>query len=142
MDERNEEHIDNPQPVSGNGRGSPPYEFYQKGLNQANWISTIVAFMQHRTGGEVVAVVTILVLYLIASLFAEEKGKGCDSKTLAFYLAIATMVFIVGLVATLRATKGNNVEDTQKNQRETNKPDLGNGCSQQNGSAPRRDGRT
>jgi len=138
MDERNEEHINHPQPVSGNGRGRPPYEFYHKGINQ----EAIIAFLQNRAGGEVVAIVTILVLYLVTSLFIENKGKCFDGKTLVAYLVVSSMIFIIGLVATIRATKSKNVEDTQKNRRKTNKSEASNRCSQQNGSSPRRNGRT
>jgi undecaprenyl pyrophosphate phosphatase UppP len=72
--------------------------------------------MKNRAGGVVVAVVAIYVLGRIAS---ELIKSGLNVMTFVGCLVIATMIFIVLLLATLRVTKNKHVENTQEDQNET-----------------------
>ncbi len=143
MDNRNEGQSGNgpripEQPFNGDRKSLPPYEFYQKGINEAGrgWVTAILAFMKNRTGGEVVAVVSILVLWRIASELIKEKS-GLDSMTLVGCLAVAIMIFILGLLATIRVTKAKYAEDTQEKQGEKTQPGVGDERKKENGATPR-----
>jgi len=115
----------------------PDYEFYETGVNEVErgWIKPILAFLNHRAGGEVVALVSILALWRIASELIKEKS-GLDGITLAGCLAVTIMIFVIGLLAMLRATKAKHAEDTQENQSKKTQPRVGNKCENKNGATP------
>ena len=148
MDNANEGHSGNgpripEQPSNGSGKGLPPYEFYQESINEAGrgWITAILAFMKDRAGGEVVAVVAILALWRIATELIRQKS-GLDTMTLAGCLAVATLIFVIGLLAMLRVTKAKHAKDTQENESEKAQPRVGNERTNENGTTARRDRRT
>lgn len=88
------------------------------------------------------AVVAILALWGIATEFIKKNSNGLDSITLAGSLLTAAMIFVIGLLAMLRATKAQDAEDTQKKQSEKAQPGVGNERTDENGANPRPDRRT
>lgn len=126
------------QPFNGSRKLLPPYKFYQRGINEAGtiWIKPILAFMKDRAGGEVVAVVVILALWGVASEFIKGKSS-LNIMALAGCLVVTTMIFVIGLLAMLRVTKAQYVEDTKENQSEKTQPGVGNECAKENGATPR-----
>ena len=88
-----------------------------------------------------VAVVAILALWGIATEFIKKKSNGLDSITLAGSLLTAAMIFVIGLLAMLRATKAQDAEDTQQNESEKAQPGAGNERTHENGATPRPDRR-
>lgn len=146
MDKAHEGQSDNPleagQESSANSH--PPYELYETSITEAGraWIAPILAFLKNRGGGEVVAVVAILALWGIATEFIKKKSNGLDSITLAGSLLTAAMIFVIGLLAMLRATKAQDAEDTQQNESEKAQPGVGNERTDENGTTPRPDRRT
>jgi len=86
----------------------------------------------------VVAAVAILALLGIAVELIKAKS-GLDGMTLAGCLAVAMMIFIIGLLSMLRATKAQDAEDTQKNESEKAQPGTGNQRTHENGATARSD---
>lgn len=123
------------------GQSRPPYELYETGINEVgrSCIKSILAFLKNRGGGEVVAFVAILVLFGIAREFIRSRKDGFDSFALVGCLVTAAMIFLIGLLAMLRATKAKHAEDTQEKQSEKTQPGVGNKRTNENGTAPRRD---
>ncbi len=97
--------------------------------------------MKDRADGLVVAIVAILLLWRIATELIEQKS-GLDAMTLAGCLAVATMIFVIGLLAMLRVTKAQYAKDTQENQSQKAQPRVGNERTNENGTTARRDRRT
>lgn len=118
------------QSLHGCGRSRPPYEFYETGISEVGrgWIVALLAFLKNRAGGEVVAVVAILVLWRIASELIKEKS-GLDGMALAGCLAVGIMIFVIGFLAMLRATKEPHVADSEKHESQKAKPGSSNECS-------------
>lgn len=142
MSDGNQEHNDSWPEIShkhsyDREKQRPDYKFYRKGINQAReeWITTILAFIQKRTGGEVVVLVAILALWRIASELIKERSS-LYGMTLAGCLSVATMIFTIGLLAMLRVTKGKHAEDTQENQSKTPQPGVSNECQKEIGTTP------
>jgi hypothetical protein len=132
------------QSSHGCGESRPPYELYETGISEVGrgWIAPILAFLKNRGGGEVVAVVAILALWGIATEFIKKNSNALDSITLAGSLLTAAMIFVIGLLAMLRATKAQDAENTQESQSETPQPGVGNERTDENGATPRPDRRT
>ncbi len=124
------------EPFNGGRQPFPPYEFYEKGVNEAGWFTVILAFMENRTGGEVVAVVAILALFGIAKEFIRNRNDDFDGFALAGCLVSAAMIFALGLLAILRATKTKYAEETQEKQGKT-QPEVGDERENENGATPR-----
>jgi len=121
----------------GGGGARPPYELYKTGINEIGrgWIAPILAFLKNRSGGEVVAIAAILALFGIAREFIRNKNDSLDSLTLAACLITAAMIFVIGLLAMLRATKVRNAEDTQEKQGQKTQSGIGLERTHENGSS-------
>ena len=128
---------------SSHGRGGthPPYELYKTGINEIGrgWIAPILSFLKNRGGGEVVTIAAVLALFGIAREFIRSKNDGLDNLTLVASLITAAMIFVIGLLAMLRATKVRNAEDTQEKQGQKTQSGIGLKRTQENGSSERRD---
>jgi len=124
----------------GGGR-QPPYEFYEKGINEIErgWIAPILSFLKNRSGGEVVAIAAILALFGITREFIRNKNDDPDKLTLVASLITAAMIFVIGLLAMLRATKVRNAEDTQEKQSQKTQSGISYERTHKNGSSERRD---
>ena len=127
----------------GGGR-QPPYEFYEKGINEIErgWIAPILSFLRNRSGGEVVAIAAIFALFGITREFIKNKNDDPDNLILAAPLITAAMIFVIGLLAMLRATKVLDVEDTQEKQSQKTQSGISNERTNTNGSSAGRDKRT
>lgn len=125
-------------PHDGGGR-QPSYEFYEKGINEIErgWIVPILSFLKNRAGGEVVAIAAIFALFGIAREFIKNKNDDPDNLTLAAPLITAAMIFVIGLLAMLRATKVLDVEDTQEKQSQKTQSGISNERTNENGSSER-----
>ena len=88
------------------------------------------------------AIAAILALFGIAREFIRNKNDGLDNLTLAASLITAAMIFVIGLLAMLRATKVSNVEDTQEKQSKKAQSGISIERANKNGSSARRDKRT
>jgi len=121
------------------GGACPPYELYKTGINEIGrgWIAPILSFLKNRGGGEVVAIAAILALFGIAREFIRNKNDGLDNLTLAASLITAAMIFVIGLLAMLRATKVSNVEDTQEKQSKKAQSGVSHKRTHENGSSTR-----
>jgi hypothetical protein len=121
------------------GDRQPSYEFYEKGINEIErgWIAPILSFLKNRGGGEVVAIAAIFALFGIAREFIKNKNDDPDNFTLVASLITAAMIFVIGLLAMLRATKVRNAEDTQEKQGQKIKSGIGLECTHENGSSAR-----
>lgn len=97
--------------------------------------------MKDRADGAAVAVVAIVALWRIATELIEQKS-GIDGMTLAGCLAVATMIFVIGLLAMFRVTKAQHPKDTEENESEKAQPGVGNERTNENGTTARRDRRT
>lgn len=115
----------------------PHYEFYEKGINEIErgWIAPILSFLKNRGGGEVVAIAAIFALFGIAREFIRNKNDDPDKLTLVASLITAAMIFIIGLLAMLRATKVINAEDTQEKQSQKTQSGVGLERTHENGSS-------
>jgi len=116
----------------------PPFEFYETGINEIARGSLITAFLK-RSGSELVTVIAILALCAIARDFIRSKNDGFDSFALVGCLILATMIFVIGLLAMLRATKANNAKDTQEKQSDETQSGVGTKYTNENGNHPGRD---
>jgi prolipoprotein diacylglyceryltransferase len=127
----------------GGGR-RPPYEFYEKGINEIErgWIAPILSFLRNRNSGEVVAIAVIAAIFGITIEFIRNKNDDPDNLTLAAPLITAAMIFIIGLLAMLRVTKVLDVEDTQEKQSQKTQFGISNERTNENGSSAGRDKRT
>jgi len=128
------------QQSSHDGGGTqPPYEFYETGINEIErgWIAPILSFLKNRGGGEVVAIAAVLALFGIAREFIRNKNDDPDRLTLVASLITAAMIFVIGLLAMLRATKVSNAEDTQEKQGQKTQSGIGLECTHENGSSAR-----
>lgn len=127
------------QPYHYCGQSRPPYELYETGLNEVGrgWITSILAFLKKRGGGEVLAIVAILVLFGIAREFIRSRKDGFDSFALFGCLITAAMISLIGLLAMLRATKAKHAEDTQEKQSKKAQPGVGNERTHENGATTR-----
>jgi hypothetical protein len=121
----------------GGGR-QPHYEFYEKGINEIErgWIAPILSFLKNRGGSEVLAMAAILALFGIAREFIKNKNDDPDNLTLAAPLITAAMIFVIGLLAMLRATKVLDVKDTQEKQSQKTQSGISNERTNKNGSSP------
>jgi hypothetical protein len=126
------------------GRRQPSYEFYEKGINEIEkgWIAPILSFLKNRSGGEVVSIAAILALFGISIEFIRNKSNDPDNLTLVAPLITAAMIFIIGLLAMLRATKVLDVADTQEKQSQKTQSGISNERTNENGGSTRRDKRT
>jgi len=132
--------LESRQQSSHNGGGiRPSYEFYEKGINEIErgWIAPILSFLKNRSGGEVVAIAAIFALFGIAREFIKNKNDDPDNLTLAAPLIIAAMIFVIGLLAMVRATKVKNAEDTQEKQGQKTQSGIGLERTHENGSPAR-----
>lgn len=86
-----------------------------------------------------VAIAAIVALFGIAREFIKNKNDDPDKLTLAAPIITAAMIFIIGLLAMLRATKVKNAEDTQEKQGQKTQPGTGLERTHENGSSTRRD---
>jgi hypothetical protein len=122
----------------GGGR-QPHYEFYEKGINgiERGWFAPILSFLKNRSGGEVVSIAAILALFGIAREFINNKNDDPDNLTLAASLITAAMIFVIGLLAMLRATKVLDVKDTQEKQSQKTQSGISNERTNENGSSAR-----
>ena len=93
----------------------PSFEFYETGINEIVRGSLIPAFLKRR-GSELVTVIAILALCAIAREFIRS-NDGFDIFVLVGCLITTSMIFVIGLLAMLRATKSKHAKDTQENQR-------------------------
>ena len=116
----------------------PPYEFYQTGIGNAEngILSSLFAFLKNRNGGEVVAVIAIIMLSGVAKEFIRNKNNGFDSFAIIGCFVIASMIFALGLLAMLRATKFNNAKNTQEKQGEETQPGISSERTNKNGNPP------
>lgn len=80
-----------------------------------------------------VAVVAILVLFGIAREFIRSRKDGFDSFALVGCFITSAMIFLIGLLAMLRATKAKHAEDTQEKQSEKTQLRVGNERTHENG---------
>jgi prolipoprotein diacylglyceryltransferase len=124
------------------GGRQPPYELYEKGIIERGWIAPILSFLKNRGGGEVVAIAAIAALFGITIEFIRNKKDDPDKFTLVASLITAAMIFVIGLLAMLRATKVKNAEDTQEKQSQKTKSGISNECTHENGSSAGRNKRT
>ena len=116
------------------GGRQPPYEFYEKGVNK---VAPILSFLKNRSGGEVVAIAAIFALFGIAIEFIRNKNDDPYQLTLVASLITAAMIFVIGLLAMLRATKVNNAEDTQEKQSQETQYGISDERTNENGSSER-----
>ena len=119
------------------GGARPPYELYETGINEIGrgWIAPIFAFLKNRGGSEVVTIAAVLALFGIAREFIRNKDDGLDNLTLAASLITAAMIFVIGLLAMLRATKVRNAEDTQEKQSQKTQSGVSHERTHKNGSS-------
>jgi hypothetical protein len=85
----------------------------------------------------VVAIAAIAALFGIAIEFIRNKNDDPDKFTLVASLITAAMIFIIGLLAMLRATKVRNAEDTQEKQGQKTQSGIGLERTHENGSSAR-----
>ena len=125
----------------GSGGARPPYELYETGVNEIGrgWIAPILTFLKNRGGGEVVTIAAVLALFGIAREFIRNNNDGLDNLTLVASLITTAMIFVIGLLAMLRATKVRNAEDTQEKQSQKTQSGIGLERTHENGSSARRD---
>lgn len=130
--------LESRQQSSHDGGGiQPPYELYKNGINEIErgWIALILSFLKNRGGGEVVTIAAILALFGITIEFIRNKNDDPDKLTLVASLITAAMIFIIGLLAMLRATKVRNAEDTQEKQSQKTQSGVGLERTHENGSS-------
>jgi len=130
--------LESHQQSSHDGGGArPSYELYKTGINEIGrgWIASILAFLKNRGGGEVVAIAAVLALFGITREFIRNKNDGLDNLTLVASLITAAMIFVIGLLAMLRATKVRNAEDTQEKQGQKTQSGIGLERTHENGSS-------
>ena len=125
------------QAPAGSGHARPPYGFYEDGVNRVGWYRSILAVIEKGYGGDVVAVVAILALSKIACELVKKKADGVDVMTLIGSLAVAGMVFTIGLLGMFWARKGRHVESSEEDKGETIEPGVGSEGSHENGTASR-----
>ena len=145
MDKASEGQINNEleprrQSYHGCRESRPSFEFYKTGINEIERGSLITAFLK-RSGSELVTMIAILALCVIAREFIRSKNDGFDSFALVGCLITTSMIFVIGLLAMLRATKSKHAKDTQENQNDTAQSGVGTKYTNENGTYPRRNGR-
>ena len=118
----------------------PSFEFYETGINEVTKGSFLLAFLK-RGGGEAVSVIAILALCAIAREFIRSKNDGFDSFAIIGCLITTVMIFVIGLLAMLRATKSKHAKDTQENQSDKTQSGVGTKYTNENGNHPGRDRR-
>ncbi|MBA7551583.1 hypothetical protein ES705_44129 [subsurface metagenome] len=134
--------LESHQQSSHDGGGiHPPYELYKTGINEIErgWIAPILSFLKNRGGGEVVAIAAVLALFGIARELIRNKNDDPDKLTLVAALITTAMIFVIGLLAMLRATKVRNAENTQEKQSQKTQSGIGLERTHENGSSARRD---
>ena len=134
MDKPSKEQINNAPEIRRESR--PPFEFYETGINKVIRSSSLLAFLKEGRGGEAVAVIAILALCIIARDFIRSKNDGFDFFALIGCLITVAMIFVIGLLAMLRATKSKHAEDTQENQSYKTQPGVGKKRTNENGNHP------
>jgi prolipoprotein diacylglyceryltransferase len=127
------------QQSSHDGERQPPYELYKTGINEIErgLIAPILSFLRNRSGGEVVSIAAILALFGISIEFVRNKNNDPDKLTLVAALITAAMVFVIGLLAMLRATKVLDVEDTQEKQSQKTQSGVSHERTNENGNSAR-----
>jgi len=108
------------------------------GINEIARGSLITAFLK-RGSSDLVAVIAILALCVIAREFIRSTNEGFNSLALVGSFIPTAMIFVIGLLATLRATKSKHVKDTQEKQNDKTQPGVGKKCTNENGDHPGRD---
>jgi len=123
------------QSVNYSNGSEPPYEIYTDGIIEIEKgrLSSLLAFLIKRNGGEVVAAIAIIVLSGIAKEFISQKDDGFDGFALIGCFVIASMIFTLGLLAMLRATKFSHAKNTEEQQSEKTKPGISSERTDKNG---------
>jgi len=125
--------------VDASKEAIPPYQFYARGITQpdAAWLAAMLGFLKDKGGGDLASVVSLLVLGRIACEAIRRLGQGPNGMLLAACIIAALMIFTIGLLAILRATKEHNVKSAKEDKGRAIEPESGAADSHEDGGAQR-----
>jgi hypothetical protein len=142
MDVKTDKHIDAQdsckQPFNCLKDLQPLYQFYKNGISEEknNKLSSFWDFLKNRTSGELVAGVAIICLSGIAKEFISNRNDGFDSFAFIGFLITVLLIFVLALIALLRATKFNHAKNTKEKQSEKTQLRVSSERTNEDGIAP------
>ena len=126
------------QTFSSCGESGPPYELYGTGISEAGrgWLQPVLVSLKDRSGGEVVAVVAVVVLGGIVEEFVRNRGNGFDSFALIGSLVGIAAILAITILVVFGATKTKHVTHTQEDQSKETESGVGSEGSREDGGTP------
>jgi hypothetical protein len=121
------------QPAKGGGSGMPPYDFYRAGVveSQGGLFSSLCQFLKDRSNSTVVVIVAIIALGYVAGVFV--KDGDANYVKLIGGITLGVLIFILGLLALLKAIRYKSGTNTEKRQRGSVESGSGQGCKEADG---------
>ena len=112
-------------------------QLYENGIKEVgnNKLSSLWDLIKNRSGGELVVIIAIICLSGIAKEFISNRNDGFDSFAFIGSLTIVLLIFVLALIALLRAISFNHAKSTKKQKDEKAQPGVGRECANENGNA-------
>jgi hypothetical protein len=92
----------------------PDYAFWRDGLKELSWRDVAFDLIRYRSGGEIVAIAAIVALYFVASGFIHNRDNDPGIHRLIGPLAVAGMIFILGLSGLIVATRRKYAQNAEQ----------------------------